>query len=116
MGAAGSGWRRISNSREVSTWLLARDQRRQQARGMGFVDNAQAVAVMQHQMQAKDAASATVGFLSQLLEEQRQTNRLLAAMLTPEAAERLRAEDEARRAAEAAAAAAQPQKKGRWRG
>ncbi len=72
---------------------------------------------MQHQMQAKDAASATISLLSRLLEEQRQTNRLLAALLTPEAAERLRAEDEARVAAEAAeAAAAQPQKRGRWRG
>jgi hypothetical protein len=84
---------------------------------MGFIDNAQAAAVMQHQMQAKDAASATVNLLSRLLEEQRQTNRLLTALLTPEAAERLRAEDEARVAAEAAeAAAAQPQKRGRWRG
>ena len=83
---------------------------------MGFVDNAQAAAVMHHQREAKDAASATVGLLSQLLEEQRQTNRLLAAMLTPEAAERLRVEDEARWAAAEAAAAVQPQKKGRWRG
>ena len=83
---------------------------------MGAIDNLQAAAVMQHQMQAKDAATATVSLLAQLLEEQRQTNRLLAAMLTPEAAEKLRVEDAARVAAEEAAAAAQPQKKGRWRG
>ena len=84
---------------------------------MGFIDNAQAAAVMQHQQQAHQSGMATVGLLTELLAEQRQTNRLLAALLAPEAVARLRAEDEAAQAAalEAQRTAPPEKKKRSWR-
>lgn len=83
---------------------------------MGFVENTTAIAVMRHQRQGQDSSVAMIGLLTELLAEQKQTNRILGQLLSPEAVERLQAEDRAieAAAAEAARTAAPEKKKRNW--
>jgi hypothetical protein len=81
---------------------------------MGFIENAHAVAAIRHQRQGQDANSSIVGLLTELVVEQKQTNRILGQLLSPDAVERLQAEEQAIEAAAAEAArTAPPEKKKR---
>ena len=94
---------------------------------MGFVDSARDAAIMQHQQQAKSSSDAMVQLLAeliaeqrQLLNEQRQTNRLLWAALPPQVQAQIQAEDEAAATTPSYPEPQrpfypEPQKKGRWR-
>jgi hypothetical protein len=51
---------------------------------MGIRENAQYVAIEQQKHQAKKANEAMIALLTELVTEQKRTNRLLSAMLTSE--------------------------------
>ena len=94
---------------------------------MGLMDNARDAAIMERQRQANSKSDAMVELLTellaeqrQLLNEQRQTNRLLWAALPPQVQAQIQAEDEAAATTPSYPEPQrpfypEPQKKGRWR-